>query len=120
MNCPRCQTPTLVARNRGGMELDVCSTCSGIWLDRGELERLAFTPPAPATTTLTDHVDRDATGELGERKPDRTERGERPRQRDGRPDNKHEKQRKKQKSLGARVADALDDVFDDLFDDIFD
>ncbi|MBX7249101.1 MAG: zf-TFIIB domain-containing protein [Caulobacteraceae bacterium] len=26
--------------NRNGVELDVCPTCRGVWLDRGELEKL--------------------------------------------------------------------------------
>ena len=26
--------------NRNGVELDVCPTCRGVWLDRGELEKI--------------------------------------------------------------------------------
>jgi uncharacterized protein len=26
--------------NRGGVEFDMCPTCRGVWLDRGELEKL--------------------------------------------------------------------------------
>jgi Zn-finger nucleic acid-binding protein len=26
--------------SRGGVELDICPTCRGVWLDRGELEKL--------------------------------------------------------------------------------
>lgn len=29
--------------NRNGVELDVCPTCRGVWLDRGELEKLLET-----------------------------------------------------------------------------
>jgi Zn-finger nucleic acid-binding protein len=26
--------------NRNGVELDICPTCRGVWLDRGELEKI--------------------------------------------------------------------------------
>src|SRR5262249_8227304 len=38
MNCPSCATPTLVeTMARGGVLIDCCKTCKGIWLDRGEV-----------------------------------------------------------------------------------
>jgi Zn-finger nucleic acid-binding protein len=40
MNCPRCETATLEERDREGVTLDVCRGCRGLWLDRGELEKL--------------------------------------------------------------------------------
>ncbi len=40
MNCPRCSTVALAERDRDGLLVDVCATCRGIWLDRGELEKL--------------------------------------------------------------------------------
>lgn len=40
MNCPRCESAVLDERDRDGITVDVCRTCRGIWLDRGELERL--------------------------------------------------------------------------------
>jgi Zn-finger nucleic acid-binding protein len=40
MNCPRCNKPTLEEKNRDSITIDVCQLCRGIWLDRGELERL--------------------------------------------------------------------------------
>lgn len=39
MNCPRCEGP-LDERVRDGVTIDVCARCRGIWLDRGELEKL--------------------------------------------------------------------------------
>ncbi len=39
---------------RGGVEFDMCPTCRGVWLDRGELEKLMVsdaTPPSPASFT---------------------------------------------------------------------
>lgn len=40
MICPRCNKPTLEEREREGITIDICQECRGIWLDRGELERL--------------------------------------------------------------------------------
>jgi Zn-finger nucleic acid-binding protein len=40
MNCPRCSGSTLDEREREGVTIDICRQCRGIWLDRGELEKL--------------------------------------------------------------------------------
>lgn len=40
MICPRCSKNTLEERERDGITIDICQECRGIWLDRGELERL--------------------------------------------------------------------------------
>jgi uncharacterized protein len=39
MNCPIDGTP-LVMTERQGIEIDYCPHCRGIWLDRGELDKL--------------------------------------------------------------------------------
>lgn len=39
MNCPRCNL-TLLMAERQGVEIDYCPQCRGIWLDRGELEKI--------------------------------------------------------------------------------
>ncbi|PTX54791.1 hypothetical protein C8N43_3612 [Litoreibacter ponti] len=50
MQCPVDGT-TLVMADRSGVEIDYCPTCRGVWLDRGELdkiiERSASVAPAP-------------------------------------------------------------------------
>ncbi|MGH7970064.1 MAG: zf-TFIIB domain-containing protein [Limisphaerales bacterium] len=38
--CPVCAGTELVAIDRQGIEIDCCPKCRGVWLDRGELERL--------------------------------------------------------------------------------
>lgn len=98
------------------MEVDVCSTCHGVWLDRGELERLALTPPAPASNAMIDDVrPQDRSPEDNDHDDDdRRERSSSKSKSKSKPKSKKEK--KKPKSLGARVVDALDDVFDDIFD----
>ncbi len=40
MHCPRCETVTLTEMDRDGVTIDRCARCRGIWLDRGELEKL--------------------------------------------------------------------------------
>ena len=38
MNCPHCQQPSLVeTMTKGGVLVDVCKICKGVWLDRGEV-----------------------------------------------------------------------------------
>ena len=39
MKCPHCTT-TLVMSDRQGIEIDYCPDCRGVWLDRGELDKL--------------------------------------------------------------------------------
>ncbi|QPF75851.1 hypothetical protein G8A07_25020 [Roseateles sp. DAIF2] len=52
MKCPTCPDATLVMADRQGIEIDYCPQCRGVWLDRGELDKLiersvAAQPPAP-------------------------------------------------------------------------
>ena len=51
MTCP-VDGNTLVMSERSGIEIDYCPQCRGVWLDRGELdkiiERNAASAPAPA------------------------------------------------------------------------
>jgi Zn-finger nucleic acid-binding protein len=39
MNCPLDNTP-LVMSERSGIEIDYCPQCRGMWLDRGELDKI--------------------------------------------------------------------------------
>ena len=38
MKCPSCKQDLLMTE-RQGIEIDYCGACSGVWLDRGELEK---------------------------------------------------------------------------------
>jgi len=57
LTCPKCQA-AMRTYERSGVHVDQCTQCRGIFLDRGELERLVdaessyYTPatPAPAAT----------------------------------------------------------------------
>ena len=49
MKCPNCNE-TLVMADRQGVEIDYCPSCRGVWLDRGELDKIIertadYTPP---------------------------------------------------------------------------
>ena len=39
MPCPICKTG-LTLSNRQGVEIDYCPQCRGVWLDRGELDKI--------------------------------------------------------------------------------
>ncbi len=50
MRCPIDGT-TLVIADRNGVEIDYCPQCRGVWLDRGELDKIIDrSAPAPAPT----------------------------------------------------------------------
>ena len=40
MLCPTCDNVNLAMPDRQGIEIDYCPKCRGVWLDRGELDRL--------------------------------------------------------------------------------
>ena len=40
MKCPVCLTPDLLMSERHGIEIDYCPQCRGVWLDRGELDKI--------------------------------------------------------------------------------
>jgi Zn-finger nucleic acid-binding protein len=52
MLCPIDRTP-LTMSERQGIEIDYCPTCRGVWLDRGELDKIiersagSSAPPPP-------------------------------------------------------------------------
>lgn len=40
MKCPVCKEPDLVMSERQNIEIDYCPQCRGVWLDRGELDKI--------------------------------------------------------------------------------
>mgnify|MGYP000494029814 CR=1 FL=1 len=40
MKCPNCKDAILVMSQRQGVEIDYCPECRGVWLDRGELDKI--------------------------------------------------------------------------------
>lgn len=110
MNCPVCTETVLVMSSREGIEIDHCPQCRGVWLDRGELDKiieraapsvvgantLPVTPPAPLRDTRDDDRPRD------DRSRDDRYRDDRPRD-----DRYREDHYRKKKKRGF-----LDDLFD--------
>lgn len=60
MKCPICQVD-LVITDRQGIEIDYCPKCRGIWLDRGELDKIiertshVFDKESPGKSYAGDH-----------------------------------------------------------------
>ena len=54
MNCPVCKDVQLAISDRQGVEIDYCPSCRGVWLDRGELDKLI-----ERTASYEDRRDRD-------------------------------------------------------------
>jgi Zn-finger nucleic acid-binding protein len=53
MQCPVCDDQQLAISSREAVEIDYCPQCRGVWLDRGELDKIldrsaAGGGPAPA------------------------------------------------------------------------
>ncbi len=75
MACP-VDGSTLVMSERSGIEIDYCPQCRGVWLDRGELdkiiERNAESAPAPATPPMQQQApwgQQPPQGQYGHQKP---------------------------------------------------
>ena len=76
MKCPNCTETALVMSDRQGVEIDYCPQCRGVWLDRGELDKLidragstSAAPPthAPQSSRRPDFVDSDHGHHSGHR-----------------------------------------------------
>lgn len=79
--CPNCDA-SMQAVQRASVEFDMCPQCRGVWLDRGELEKLMAMErgePQAATPRLPDY----------DRPPERSD----PRS-DRRPDYRHDDERR--------------------------
>ncbi len=58
MKCPLCNVD-LVMSERQGIEIDYCPQCRGVWLDRGELDKIierSAALSAPATAAPAAHA----------------------------------------------------------------
>ena len=78
MDCPVCTDVKLAMADRQGIEIDYCPQCRGVWLDRGELDKLLErsaaqlqpTTPAPRSQpTRPDFRDSDYPRAHGHGKP---------------------------------------------------
>jgi Zn-finger nucleic acid-binding protein len=96
MKCP-IDDEVLLVSSREGIEIDHCPTCRGVWLDRGELDKI-IERAAPAVV-----------GDRGGRERDDRDDRDRPRERDRDDryydDDSRYRGKKKRRSF-------LDDIFD--------
>ena len=59
MRCPHCDEELKMA-DRQGIEIDYCPKCRGVWLDRGELDKIIersaeFAPPPSRASQELDY-----------------------------------------------------------------
>ena len=71
MKCPKCNIALVVA-DRNGIEIDYCPDCRGIWLDRGELdkiiERSVHQPSTPQRNSYSDKESYDSENDNNHKK----------------------------------------------------
>ena len=103
MHCPLCLDTTLDITFHAGIELDICPRCRGVWLDRGELERIAQDRPRHDH----DHPRHDQPDRRRHDRPDSERHGETS-------EKGHKKGNKKRRKK--RLAERLGDVFEEIID----
>ncbi|ERK70287.1 hypothetical protein N136_03376 [Leifsonia aquatica ATCC 14665] len=82
MKCPT-DNATLVMSERNGIEIDYCPECRGVWLDRGELDKIidragAVAPAAPAPQYQEPAYPPQAYPQQGYQQPGYAPQGQRP------------------------------------------
>jgi uncharacterized protein len=69
MKCPVCSNVDLLLSQRQGVEIDYCPNCRGVWLDRGELDKIIereqggsmrYQSEPPHTAPQPQYAERDA------------------------------------------------------------
>jgi hypothetical protein len=60
MDCPTCKTVHLALYDRQGIEIDYCPQCRGVWLDRGELDKIIERSSGSAYGAPGERPERDA------------------------------------------------------------
>ncbi len=70
MKCPTCPDADLAMTSREGIEIDYCPQCRGVWLDRGELDKIierseAAPPPRDEPRPSSGYREKDGYREGG-------------------------------------------------------
>lgn len=103
MQCPLCLDAPLEPKYVAGTEVDICIRCRGIWLDRGELDRLLGDGPRGGRPTERGRDERGGDrGRRDEPSGDRERDDDRPRRSSS----------KRPKSKAKRLAELFEDVLD--------
>ena len=58
MKCPSCSDVTLLISTRESVEIDYCPQCRGVWLDRGELDKIIERTESQPTAAMAVGADR--------------------------------------------------------------
>ncbi len=96
MKCPNCEA-LLVMSERKGIEIDYCPQCRGVWLDKGELDKII-----ERSTEVQEMPDRDKMD-------DKWSKDRRPEDLHGyRPDYKHDPRYPYKKKKGGFLGDLFD------------
>ena len=104
MRCPACGT-RLVEIERAEVMIDACPECRGVWLDRGELDRL-LERERRSLLASEDHADEDFFAEVeGRRRPAPAGRAPEPERRERHADDDRYRKKKKRRGM-------LEDLFD--------
>ena len=53
MKCPNCNE-TLLMTERNNIEIDYCPSCRGVWLDKGELDKMLQYADQPSSHGQSD------------------------------------------------------------------
>lgn len=73
MKCPNCEE-TLIMTERQGVEIDYCPKCRGVWLDKGELDKIIEKSQGEMRQQNLDRFD-DDDDDFGRRNPGQRRRG---------------------------------------------
>jgi Zn-finger nucleic acid-binding protein len=74
MKCPNCEE-TLVMTERQGVEIDYCPKCRGVWLDKGELDKIIEKSQGEMRQQNPDRFDDDDDDNFGRKNPGQRRRG---------------------------------------------
>ena len=99
VKCPVCKDVTLLMSEKNGVEIDYCPECRGIWLDRGELDKIVDR----ARSARDGWDDGRGDGGDGRRGHDRHDDGDRDWDR-----REHDRRRHKKKSPVSALGDILE------------
>ena len=102
MKCPVCKSVSLVMSDRKGVEIDYCPDCRGVWLDRGELDKIIERSNAINQQNISPIQNQQTENNLNQIKETSHQKHA---------DLKHNKRNKKNSKVN-RMGDLLGDLFD--------
>lgn len=74
MKCPDCEE-TLIMTERQGVEIDYCPKCRGVWLDKGELDKIIEKSQGEMRQQNQDRFDEEDDDNFGRRNPGQRRKG---------------------------------------------